>query len=94
MAYLMNSAYRAAYATARSSLAALADQATGEDSCRYERALLALDQIHHGTLPAAYPLMGSRGDLLLWLEGAVEHMVALDDDDLNLELVLADVLSP
>lgn len=94
MAYLMNAAYRAAYATARSSLVALADQAPGEDSCRYERALLALDQIHHGALPATYPLMGSRGDLLLWLEGAVEHMVALDGDRLSLGLVLADALDP
>ena len=93
MAYFRNSAYVAVYATARSSLAALADQATGEDSCRYERALLALDQ-NHGTFPAAYPLIGSRGDLLLWLEGAVEHMIELDGDGLSLELVLADVLGP
>lgn len=89
MTYLMTSAYAAAYATARSSLAALADQAAAGESGRYARALLKLDRGHQGVLPATYPLVGSRRDLLFWLEGAVEHMIVLGGDPLSLELVLA-----
>lgn len=93
MTYFINSAYVAAYATARSALTALADDAIGEESVHYERALLALDRLHHGVLPATYSMLGSRRDLLLWLEGAVEQMVVLDGDGLSLELVLSDALN-
>lgn len=92
MTHFMNAAYVAAYATARSSLAALADRTPGENSFRYERALLSLDGIHHGVFPATYPIAGSCRDLLLWLEGAVEQMIVLDGDGLALELILVDVL--
>lgn len=89
----MNAAYVAAYATARSSLAALADQISGEDSFRYERALLALDEIHDGVFPATYPIVGTRRDLMLWLEGAIEQMIVLGGDGLAVELLLGDALS-
>ena len=88
----MNAAYVAAYATARSSLAALADQTRGEDALRYDRALLALDRIHDGVFPATYPVVGTRRDLTLWLECAVEQMIMLDGEGLALELLLGDVL--
>jgi hypothetical protein len=93
MTYFMNAAYVAAYATARSSLAALADQTSGEDSFRYERALLSLDEIHDSVFPATYPIVGTRRDLMLWLEGAIEQMIVLDGDGLALELLLGDALS-
>lgn len=89
----MNEAYLAAYATARSSLAALADQADGEDSFRYERALLSLDVIHDGVFPPTYPIVGTRRDLMLWLEGAIGQMIVLDGDGLALELLLGDALN-
>lgn len=92
MNHFMNAAYVAAYATARSSLAALADQTRGKDALRYGLALLALDRIHHGVFPATYPVVGPRRDLTLWLEGAVEQMIMLDGDGLALELLLGDVL--
>jgi len=72
MTYLRTSAYTAAYATARSSLVALAALAaltSGEDACRFEQVLAELDQIHHGDFPPIYPLIGTRRDMLLWLEG-------------------------
>ncbi len=90
MTHFMEAAYIAAYATARSSLAALADQADGEDSFRYERAVLSLDVIHKGVFPATYPIVGTRRDLMLWLEGAIEQMIVLDGDGLALELLLGD----
>lgn len=93
MTNLRTAAYMAAYATARSSLAALADLTEGEDSRRFDRALFSLDQVHQGVVPATYPLIGSRRDLLVWLEGAIEHMVVLGGDALSLELVLAGSLA-
>jgi len=93
MTYFINAAYVAAYAAARSSLAALADQAEGEDSFRYGRALHALDVIHDGVVPLTYPIVGTRSDLVLWLEGAIEQMIALAGDGLALELLLGDVLN-
>lgn len=92
MNHFMNAAYVAAYATARSSLAALADQTHGEETTRYDQALLALDRIHDGVFPATYPVVGTRRDLMLWLEGAMEQMIVLDGDGLALELLLGDVL--
>lgn len=92
MTHFMDAAYIAAYATARSTLAALADQADREESLRYERSLLLLDVIHDGVFPATYPIVGTRRDLLLWLEGAVEQMIVLDGDGLALELFLGDAL--
>jgi len=93
MTHFMNEAYLAAYATARSALAALADQANGEDSFRYERALLSLDVIHDGVFPSTYPIVGTRRDLMLWLEGAIGQMIVLDGDGLALELLLGDALN-
>ena len=94
MTYLRTSAYTAAYTTARSSLAALAGQTPGEDACRFEQVLLELDQIHHGDFPPIYPLIGTRRDLLVWLEGAIKHMIALGGDAPSLELMLASALDP
>lgn len=93
MTYLRTAEYIAAYATARSSLAALADLTVGEGSRRFERELVSLDKIHHGVVPAIYPLIGSRRDLRVWLEVAVEHMIAFGGDPLRLELVLASSLA-
>ena len=93
MTHFMDAAYVAAYATARSALAALADQADGGDSFRYERALLCLDVIHDGVFPSTYPIVGTRRDLMLWLEGAIEQMIVLDGDGLALELLLGDALN-
>lgn len=92
MTNLTTPAYIAAYATARSSLAALSDQTLAEDALRFERALLELDQIHGGVCPAIYPLVGSIRDLLIWFEGAIQHMMALGGDALGLQLVLASAL--
>lgn len=93
MAHFMNAAYVAAYATARSSLAALADQTQGDDSHNFERVLLSLDGIHHGVFPATYPITGSHRDLLLWLEGAIEQMIVLESDGLALEALLTEVVN-
>jgi hypothetical protein len=92
MTNLTTSAYTAAYATARSSLAALSDQTPSRDARRFERALLELDQIHDGVFPAIYPLVGSNRDLLIWFEGAIQHMIALGGDAVGLEFVLASAL--
>jgi len=92
MTYPRTSAYIAAYTTARSSLAALAGLASGEDACRFEHVLAELDQLHDGDFPAAYPLIGTRGDMLLWLEGAIEYMIALGGDALSLERMLVSAL--
>lgn len=89
MTDLTTSTYTAAYATARSSLAALRDQASSADGRRFERALLELDQIHDGACPVIYPLVGSHRDLLLWFEGAIQHMIALGGDAVGLQFVLA-----
>lgn len=93
MTDFMNEAYLSAYATARSALAALADQADVGDSFRYERALLSLDVIHDGVFPSTYQIVGTRRDLMLWLEGAIEQMIVLDGDGLALELLLGDALN-
>lgn len=93
MTNLTIAAYTAAYATARSSLTALSDQAPSEDDARhFERALLELDQIHDGVCPATYRLVGSHRDLLVWLEGAIQHMIDLGGDAVGLQLVLASAL--
>jgi len=92
MTNLTIAAYTAAYATARSSLAALSDQAPSEDARHFERALLELDRIHDGVCPATYPLVGSHRDLLVWLEGAIRHMIDLGGDAVGLQLVLASAL--
>ena len=93
MTHFMNAAYVAAYATARSSLGALADQTQGDESYRYEQALLSLDEIHHGVFPVTIPITGSHRDLLLWLEGAIEQMIVLEGDGLALEALLTEVLN-
>lgn len=40
-----------------------------------------------------YPIVGTRRNLVLWLESAVEQMIALDGDSLALELLLGDALN-
>ena len=87
-------AYVAAYATARSCLAALADLSDSGESCRYERSLITLDGIHAGDFPATNPMHGTPVELLARLEAAVDRMVQLGGDALSLELLLADVIDP
>ena len=88
----MTFAYAEAYANARSCLGALADISDFDDSCRYERLLLALDGIHGGDFPASHPMPGSRPKLLARLEDEIDRMIELGSDGLSLELLLASAL--
>ena len=90
----MPAEYATAYATARSCLATLADTSIGTDEFRFARLLLKLDALHDPNIPVGHRLVGRRRDLLLWLEIAVERMIALGGDSCALELVLADALEP
>ena len=42
---------------------------------------------------ATYPIVGTRRDLMLWLEGAIEQMIVLDGDGLALEPLRGDALN-
>ena len=86
----MTMGYAIALAGARSSLAALADDAaTFEESIHFDRILLDLDAMHPDG-PSLYPLLGERAELLERLETAIDRMVELGGDGLSLELMLAD----
>jgi hypothetical protein len=81
-----------ALAEARSCLAALADTAvTFEASVEYERVLLQLDWIHGDDVPGLDPsgLTDDRNALFSTAESAIEELVDVDVDALQVELVLA-----
>lgn len=84
----MTLAYAVALAEARSCLAALASAAADVDeSSHFEHLLLDLDRLHP-VGPGLSPMAGAKAELLDRLEGAVDTMIGLRGDGLNLELVL------
>ncbi len=86
----MSLAYAIALAEARSCLAALADIAMDfDESVLYEHLLLDLDALHGDDAPALHPLTRDRAELLRRLEAAVDRMLDLGGDGLNLEILLA-----
>lgn len=88
----MTLAYAIALAEARSCLAALADAATGfDESVYFEHLLLDLDSLHPDG-PGLSPMLGSKDDLLDRLEAAVDKMLDLGGDGLQLEFLLAQAL--
>ena len=78
-------------AEARSYLAALADHATGFDAAlEYERVLLQLDWLHHGTMPPITVVPSGNPDVLFKvavasISGLGKHAV----DRLGLEICLS-----
>lgn len=79
-------------ARARSSLAALADQASSIDaSSAYEHVLIELDRIHADDCPAMNPgeVPADRAALLADATSAIEDLHQHGVDPLSLELVLA-----
>lgn len=87
-------AYLVAYAAARSCLGALADLSSFDESCRYERLLIALDGLHGGDFPATDPVYGTPTELLARLDAAIDSMAQVGGDALSLALLLADVVDP
>lgn len=86
----MSIGYAVALAEARSCLAALGDGADSfDESNRYERLLLDLDQLHP-IGPGLSVITGTRAQLLDQLEAAVDQMIELGGDRLSLELLLAE----
>lgn len=86
----MSLAYAIALAEARSCIAAPADGATDiDESVLYEHLLLDLDALHGDDAPALHPLTRDRAELLRRLEAAVDRMLDLGVDGLNLEILLA-----
>ncbi len=84
----MTLAHAIALAEARSCLAALADTASDiYQSNHYERLLVDLDGLHP-IGPGLAPTTGTKAELLDRLEAAVDQMIDLGGDGLNLELLL------
>ena len=83
-------AHAATLAEARSSLAALADQAlTVDASVDYERVLLQLDALHGDLIPGIRPVPASPRDVLVDVAyAAIEKLEAHGVDLLTVELLL------
>lgn len=88
MAHSMAVTYWEAYAAARSCLSALADLPAVDDPARFDSLLIALDGIHHGEFPGTYSMSGSPAELLARLEDAIDRMILLGGDALNLEPIV------